>query len=335
MKFKTAIAVQMDRYGPPEVLVAREIARQRLGPRVVRIQTLAAAVNHTDLEIRAGHWPVRQAKPFPYTPGVEVVGVIVETGADVAGFGLGQTVITMMQGLGGVLAERPGGYASEVVVDAEAVAILPEGSDALAMAALGLGAVTAYEGLIRLGGVAGKRILVTGAAGGVGSAACAIATAMGAHVTGLVRRDEQAAHVRAMGAEEVVIARPGLAPSLLARTFDGVIDTVGGALFAACTEALADGGALCLVGAVAGGAVAFDAWNLIRPVTLTGYSSEALTGPSLRMAMEALVGWSASGVLTPPRYQILPLHDAAEAHRRLERGGVQGRILLCPTSTDV
>lgn len=81
---------------------------------------LAAAVNHTDLEIRSGNWPVRRPDPFPYVPGVEAVGVIEELGDEVQEWTLGQNVITMMQGLGGVRAERPGGYAEFVTIDADA-----------------------------------------------------------------------------------------------------------------------------------------------------------------------------------------------------------------------
>jgi NADPH2:quinone reductase len=325
-----AYAVQIQAYGPPEVLTYGRVDMPVPGRGEVRLRTLAAAVNHTDLEIRAGHWPIRKASPFPYVPGVEVVGVVDALGEAVLDVALGQVVITMMQGLGGVRAERPGAYTTHVVVDAGAVAVLPDGVDVLAMAALGLGAVTAYQGLLRLGAVSGKRLLVTGAAGGVGSAACAIAKAMGAHVTGLVRRPAQAAYVRALGADEMIVATSNASPTLPAQAFDGVLDTVGGETFAACIDALADGGSLCLVGAVAGGAVAFDAWNLIRPVTLTGYSSETLTGPPLREAMKALVAWTAVGALAPPRYRAMPLPEAAEAHRRLEAGGVEGRILLCP-----
>src|SRR6185437_14603488 len=101
----------MREYGPPGVLrpEAVELAPPAAGE--VRIRVLAAAVNHSDLEIRAGNWPVRGADPFPYVPGLEAVGEVVEAGADPGPVGVGVNVVTMMQGLGGVRAERPGGYA--------------------------------------------------------------------------------------------------------------------------------------------------------------------------------------------------------------------------------
>lgn len=319
----------MDQYGSPDVLNwrATDISPLRTGE--VRLRTLAAAVNHTDLRIRAGDWPIRQSQPFPYTPGVEAVGVIVETGAGVTDVRSGQTVITMMQGLGGVRAARPGGYAELVTVDADAVAVLPDGVDPLAMAALGLGGVTAHEGLRRLGALENRRVLVSGAAGGVGSAAVVLARAQRAEVTALIARAAQADYVRRLGADGVVVTDRNVRPTLPSG-FDGVLDTVGGLGFGACVEALRAGGVLCLVGAVGGDEVSFDAWSLIRPVVLTGYSTEMLDGPSLRAAISTLADLFLSGRIASPHYEVMPLHDAAKAHRVLEAGGFSGRLLLVP-----
>jgi NADPH2:quinone reductase len=320
-------AIVMDRYGPPQVLAWRPVSVPLPGPKEVRIRTLFAAVNHTDLTIRAGLWPIRSAEPFPYIPGVEVVGLVDAVGQGVSEFSEGQAVITMMQGLGGVRAERPGAYATFVTVRKTAVSRVPTGVDLAQVAALGLGGVTAFEGLRRLGAVAGRRLLVTGAAGGVGSAAVAIARMMGARVEGLVSRPSQIAYVQAQGAERVIVAARGTTPQLADR-YDSILDTVAGSIFGACVKALSDGGALCMVGAVGGGAVDFDGWDLIRPVTLTGYSTETLDGAALRRAVEMLGAGLRAGVLTPPRHEILPLEDAAEAHRKLDGGGFGGRILL-------
>lgn len=144
-------AVVMRQYGPPDVLRLDRVVLPALAPDDIRVRTIAAAINHSDLEIRAGSWPILRADPFPYTPGLEVVGDIVETGAAVARFGVGERVVTMMQGLGGVRARRPGGYAEYVVVAADAAAPVPADLDPIAVAALGLGAVTAFEGLRKLG----------------------------------------------------------------------------------------------------------------------------------------------------------------------------------------
>ena len=100
-----------------------------------------------------------------------MLGEVVEIGGDVSEFRIGDRIITMMQGLGGVRAQRPGGYAEYVVVQATAAAPIAEDVDPLNMAALGLASVTAFEGLRRIENLKNRRIAVTGAARGVGSAA--------------------------------------------------------------------------------------------------------------------------------------------------------------------
>jgi NADPH2:quinone reductase len=329
MSGTTTPAVVMREYGDPEVLVLSEMPLAPLAAHEVRIRAAASAVNHTDLEIRAGKWPIAKAQPFPYVPGVEVVGVVEERGSAVLGLEIGQQAITMMQGLGGVRSERPGGYARQVAVSAEAVAAIPAGVDLKEMAAVGLVGVTAYEALAKMGPLAGRRIGVTGAAGGVGSAAIGIARAQGAAIVAVINHASQADYVRSLGADEVRVAKSGGA-ALPAGSVDGILDAVAGPGFGKNVAALRSGGVLCLVGAVGGAAVAFDAWELIRPVTLTGYSSESLTGADLRSAISQLSVWLLTRKLRAPRARLMPLAQAAEAHRLMEAGGVQGRILLSP-----
>src|SRR3954464_1536733 len=115
-------AIVMRAFGGPEVLRAESIPLPALGPTELRIRMIAAAVNHSDLEVRTGAWPIRRADALPYVPGLEVLGEVSEVGAAVGGHRVGDRVITMMQGLGGVRAERAGGYQHEVTVGAEVVA---------------------------------------------------------------------------------------------------------------------------------------------------------------------------------------------------------------------
>jgi NADPH2:quinone reductase len=326
----TAHAVLIRQYGAPEVLSYEEVKLPPLAPDEVRIKTVVSAVNHTDLEIRAGNWPVRKPQPFPYVPGVEVVGKIDDVGESVQEFRPGDRVITMMQGLGGVRALRDGGYADYVTVSAGTVASIPVGIDYEEMAALGLAGVTAYEGLRRIGSLSGKRIAVTGAAGGVGSVATAIAHAQHATVIGVVSKPDQFGYVRSLGADEVFAWSPGKKSPWPARSLDGVLDTVGGDLFQPCVAGLKAGGTLCLVGAVGGRTVTFEPYELIRPVVLTGYSSETLDGAALRNAVRALGDLLLQGIIKSPTRTTMPLADAAKAHALLEARGVSGRILLVP-----
>lgn len=330
-KARNIHAVMMRRYGPPSVLEYTEISLPAIGPDDVRIRSIASAVNHTDLEIRTGNWPVQKPEPFPYVPGVEVIGDVEEVGEAVQKVRPGDRVITMMQGLGGVRGTRAGGYAECVTVAADVLAPVPAGVNPYDMAAVGLVGVTAYEGLRRIGPLAGRRIVVTGAAGGVGSAATAIARDQAASVIAIVARPEQADYVRALGADGVIItSRDDLTSSLKSESVDGVLDVVGGDLFGPCVAALRSGSTLSLVGAVGGSEVKFDAFELTRPVTLTGYSSENLDGEALRHAVAVLGELLLRGRIKAPARQIMTLAEAAQAHALLEQGGVTGRVLLVP-----
>jgi len=92
-------AVVVRAYGSPEVLGFESVDLSEVAADELRIRVLAAAVNHSDLEIRAGRWPIRRDPPFPYVPGLEAVGEVVATGAAVESVAVGATVVTMMQGL--------------------------------------------------------------------------------------------------------------------------------------------------------------------------------------------------------------------------------------------
>jgi NADPH2:quinone reductase len=297
-------AIVMRRTGPPDVLQVETVALAPLAEGEVRLRSLASAVNHSDLEIRAGNWPIRRQPRFPYVPGLEVVGEVVEVAEGVSGLAVGDRAWTMMQGLGGVRAERDGGYAEYVAVAARALAPLPADVDPVAFAAIGLAGVTALEGMRRLGALSGKTLVVSGAAGGVGVAAVALA--------------------RAQGAQVIALQRDSAAPS--AGSADAVLDCVAGPLFATLVSALRPGGRYCVVGAVAGGDVGFDVWSLLDGRALTGYSTESLDGDALRAATRELLALP----LPPATPALLPLAEAARAHQLLEQRAVKGRVVLTP-----
>jgi NADPH2:quinone reductase len=195
-------------------------------------------------------------------------------------------VITMMQGLGGH-PQRPGGYAEYVVVRASAVAVFAGNVDPLEMAVLGLASVTAFEALRKIGDIGSRRIAVTVAAGGVGSAAVAIAKAQGAEVISIISRSEQAEYVPSLGASATINSQDVTAGALGSETIDGVLDTVAGKSFGTYVTALRPGGVLSLVGAVGGTDVSFDTYQLLQ-VTLTGYASDTLDGAALRRAIRSI-----------------------------------------------
>jgi NADPH:quinone reductase len=297
-------AVVMRRTGPPPVLAVEEIALPRLAAGEVRLRSLASAVNHSDLEIRAGNWRIRRETPFPYVPGLEVVGEVVEVARDVPDLAVGDRVWTTMQGLGGVRAERDGGYAEHVTVAHQVLAPLPSDVDAVGFAAIGLAGVTALESMRKLGPLAGKTLVVSGSSGGVGAVAVEIGRALGATVVALTR------------------SSPLPAPA----TVDAVLDGVAGPLFGPLIAALRPGGRYCMFGAAAGGDVSFDAWGLIERRVLAGYSTEDLDGSALRRSTNELLALR----LPAPPTTVLPLGEAARAHALLEQRSVQGRVVLVP-----
>jgi NADPH:quinone reductase len=301
---RTSRSIVMRQTGGADVLTVELLTLAPLAGGEVLLRTLASAVNHSDLEIRAGSWKIRRQPPFPYVPGLEVVGEVVEVAPDVRELAVGQRAWTTMQGLGGVRAERDGGYAEHVKVSASVLAPLPADVDAVSFAAIGLAGVTALEAMRRLGELRGKTLAVTGSTGGVGAVAVDVGRCLGANVVALTRGD---------------------AP-LEAASVDAVLDGVGGSMFASLVGSLRPHGRYCMFGAAAGADVAFDLWSLLDGRVLTGYSSEELDGDALRSATRELL---AMGLPSPPT-TVMPLVDAPRAHALLESRVVRGRIVLVP-----
>lgn len=326
-----AHAIQMTKYGEPDVLKLVQVVLPPVGPREVRFRMLAAAVNRSDVMIRRGTWPIRAANPFPYTPGLEAVGEVTAVGGSVRTVHTGDLVITMMQHLGGIHGERPGGYQEFVTVPASSVAIIPPDLNPRDVAALGLAGVTALNGLRPLMPAPARTLVIHGATGGVGSAAVRIAKALGAIVIATTSSTAKDSFLRQIGVETIVhLAERSLMDQLGAASVDGVFDTVGGPVFGDSVQVRKQGGWLSLVGAAASGDVCFSAWELLRDVRLTGWSSEDLTGEQLRADMAELLPLLAGQRLQPPPYQTFSLADAAKVHTLMEHGGLLGRALLVP-----
>lgn len=162
------------KYGGPEVLQLEEVPDPAPGPGELRIRVRASGVNFADVMARVGLYP--DAPPPPCVVGYEVSGVVDAVGAGVDEFREGDSVLALT---------RFGGYADTVVVPQEQVVPLPEGKDFVEAAALPVNGLTAYLMLERLGSVRpGDRVLIHGAAGGVGVVAVQLAKALGAETFG-------------------------------------------------------------------------------------------------------------------------------------------------------
>jgi len=321
------MTVEMQAYGAPEVLRAVERPDEAPGEGEVVVRTAVAGVNRSDLMIRAGEWP--QGGGFPYVPGLELAGTVERVGPGVTRFSVGDPVITMMQRLGGVWGTRPGGYQSHVKVPEATLAIVPSQLEVATAGHYGLPAVTALMALEALAVRAGERVLVHGASSAVGQMAIQLCALHGAHVIGTGTRAEKFELMRRSGARETVLTREkgwskGLAP------VHKVFDLVGSATFRESVELMLPRGRLVFVGGVTGGEVTFGAWALMEPIVLTGYSSENLSREQLQWAIDGIGSLHAEGKLRLHAVSEFPLARAADAHRELESGRVQGRVVLVP-----
>jgi NADPH2:quinone reductase len=317
----------MEAYGAPEVLRAVERPDESPGEGEVVVRSVVSGVNRSDVMIRAGTWP--QGGGFPYVPGLEVAGTVERVGPGVTGFSVGDSVITMMQRLGGVWGTRAGGYQSHVKVPAATLAKVPASIDAATAGRYGLPAVTALLALELLQVRAGERVLVHAASSAVGQIATQLCALQGAYVLGTGTRAEKLELTRRRGVHQTVLTRePGWSKGL--QPVDKVFDLVGSATFRESVERMAPGGRLVFVGGLSGGAVTFDAWALMEPITLTGYSSESLTRMELQRAIDGIGALHSAGRLALHAVTEVPLARAADAHREMESGRLQGRVVLVP-----
>ena len=321
------VAIQMAAYGPPAVLVPVDVPEPVPGPGDVIVRALVIGVNRADCFIRSGAWP--QAGPWPYVPGLECCGVVHRCGAQVTAFAPGDAVITMMQRLGGIHGERPGGYQDLVRVSENVLVRVPDEIDWDTLGTLGLPAVTAVGSVEALAVEPGMRVLVHAGSSAVGQLAIQVLRARRAEVVATGTRPAKSAAILDAGATAFACTAEPTWPRDVGPV-DRVIDLVGGPLFGATVGLLRPGGRLVFVGGTAGGDLAFSGWDLMRPATLTGWSSESLTARTLARHVAQVAALSASGQLRCRHVARFPLADAAEAHGELESGALTGRVVLIP-----
>ena len=279
------------------------------GQAVVRV--LAAGVNYADVLIREGRYP--QPPPLPYVPGSEVAG---ETDD-------GRRVIAFVRSDGG-------GFAERAVAEERWLFDLPPRASFEEGAGFLLAYLTAWIPLtrqVRIGD--GSRVLVTAAAGGVGTAGVQVARALGAEVVGAVGSKQKLEHVRRLGAEAVVYDEVSeLDP------FDVILDQVGGDLFAAGIKLLRPLGTIVGIG-FAGGM-----WPALDPALLVGRSVSAagfylgrftkLDPSAVRSAAEELLALWRDGGIAPVVGATFPLAKADAALRLVGERRSTGKVVLVP-----
>ncbi|WP_329243889.1 NADP-dependent oxidoreductase [Streptomyces sp. NBC_01478] len=296
------------RYGGPETEALVEVDQPRPGPGEILVAVRAAGVNPVDWKQRNGYRRPGEtgSRAFPAVFGQEVSGVVREIGADVAGFAVGDEVF------GSTVA---GGYAEYALLPVTVAAHRPAELSFPDAATLPVAAATAYDGILQLDLPTGATVLVTGAGGGVGSAALQIARALGLRAVGVASEGKKDL-VESLGAVHVP-SGADLAARVRAVAPDGVdgaYDLVGGEVLAEAATLLTDRTKLITAGAPAP-----------EVEKLGGARVERARNAAVLDALAQLV---VSGRLDPHVTRTFPLDRAGEALRTVEEGHARGKIVI-------
>jgi NADPH2:quinone reductase len=315
-------AVTMRRFGAPEVLELTDAPTPEPGPGQVAIDVEVANVTFVETQIRAGRAPVPGMLPtLPVVPGNGVGGVVAAVGAGVDPELIGRRVVSSLNG--------SGGYAERAVAGATSVLEVPDGvgmHDAVAVLADGRTAML----LVRRTGLrAGETVLVTAAAGGVGSLLVQLAHRAGARAVALAGGQHKLAVARDLGAGVGVDYRASDWPATVRAAVGAVdvaFDGVGGAIGTAAFGLVRDGGRLCAFGAASGQASDVTSQQAhARGVTIMRASAEPDELVDLsRAALHAV----ADSSLRPVIGQTFSLADAAAAHAEIAARRTVGKTLL-------
>lgn len=308
-------AVGVPRFGGPEVLEVIERELPQPGAGEVRVRVGAATVNPTDIGLRAGTFAERYAglEP-PFIPGMELAGEIDAVGEG-SGWSLGERVIAIVlpaRALGGAQAEY-------VVVPALSVARAPAGASVEQAATLPMNGLTVRRALDMLALAPGATLAVTGSAGAVGGYAIELGKREGLTVIADAAPVDEAL-VRSLGADVVVPRGEAFSAAAIRAAFpDGVDAVIDAALLGpAILPAVRDEGRLIAVRPFAG--------ESERGIDI----ALALVGDyaTNQQALRELSRQAGAGELTLRVAGSYPAEEAAQAHRRLEAGGVRGRLLI-------
>jgi NADPH:quinone reductase len=320
-------AIRHHQFGPPDVLVLEDLPEVHPGPDQVRVAVEASGVHLVDASIRRGEPGPLPLPALPTTPGREVAGVVDEVGPNVDHEWLGQRVVAHLGATGG-------GYATQAVAPASALRGVPDDLAATAAVALIGTGRTAVAVLDHAALRADDVVVVTAAAGGLGSLFVQAARHAGATVVGLAGGASKVACVEALGADVAVdYGRVGWPDEVRAR-LDAevtlVLDGVGGDLGRGAFELLGPGGRIVAFGWSSGTVTPFTSADLAA----RGLSASWSIGPAMMkrwgtlepLERQALAD-AAAGVWTPV-VTTFGLADAAGAHRALESRATMGKTVL-------
>ena len=325
------LAITNTDFGGPEVLRLTEVDDPAVGTGDVLIDVAACAVNRADLMQREGHYP----PPPGASPilGLEVSGTIAALGAEATGWAVGDEVCALLSG---------GGYAEQVAVPATQVLPVPAGVSLLEAAGLPEVTCTVWSNLVMRAGLrAGQVLLVHGGASGIGTMAIQVGKAVGATVAVTASRDTALDKCRDLGADiGINYSTTDFVEALQDATggagADVILDVVGAKYLQRNVTALAKDGSLVIIGMQGGSRAELDLGALLAKrgaVIATALRSRPATGPGSKAEIVEAVRASlwpliTAGTVRPVIEAVLPLADAAEAHRRMAEGGHFGKMVL-------
>ena len=321
-------AIEITRFGGPEVLVPAERPRPVPAAGEVLIEVAAAGVNRPDVSQRRGGYP-----PPPGAsdiPGLEIAGPIVEVAADVRDWKVGDRVCALVAG---------GGYAEFCTAPAPQCLPVPAGVDMVSAAAMPETFFTVWTNVFERGRLTpGEWILIHGGSSGIGTTAIQMARALGSHVIVTAGSAEKCAACVALGAEHAINYRTtdfvvAVKQATGGRGVDVILDMVGGEYTPRNLDALAVEGRLVQIALLGGGSAQVNLGQLlVRRLTITGSTlrirsveQKGAIAAALRTHIWPLVE---SGAIRPVIHKTFPLRAAADAHRLMESSDHIGKIVL-------
>lgn len=340
-------AVVLEQFGAASHLAVHTVPDPRPGPGEVLLRVRACGVCHHDIINRRGSLP---RTSVPAILGHEVAGEVIEVGAGVTGWSVGDRAATLQRLSCGKCpacrSGRPslckydnrffgeeiaGGYAALMAAPVAGLGRIPDGMRWEVAATVCCTAGTAVH-VVRTRGriTAGETVLVTGASGGVGLQTVQLARLDGARVIAVTSSASKEAVLRRAGAAEVIVSPALQFASEVRRLTHGegvqaAVEIVGSATFAQTLKAMAPGGRVVVVGNLESGTIDLNP-GLVIVKELEIIGAYATTQAELETALNL----THEGLLSPFVTEVLPLEGAAEAHHRLENREVTGRLVLSP-----
>jgi alcohol dehydrogenase len=306
-------AAQINAYGDSKVIMINDVPEPPAGPGQLLVEVHAAAVNPFDWKIAAGYMQKGMPLKFPATLGGDFSGVVKEAGQGATSFRKGDAVYGSAQ----VFSKGSGSFAQYAAADQGHLARKPKKTDHVQSASLVLTGVSAYQALVdHMALKAGQKVLIHGAAGGIGTAAVQIAKHLGAYVAATAgERDLE--FVKGLGADVVIDYRKQKFEDVL-KDFDAVYDTVGGDTYAKSFRVLRKGG------------IVVSMLEQPRSELLSRYGASAI-GQSTHINTERLTKLAElieNGVVRPQVDKVFPLEKTAEAMQYQQTGHPRGKVVL-------